>query len=165
MRRRIEQLAEHLELAAQQVAGCSGQELGDADDRGVRAVDGTERVIDVDVRERRERRGERRVVRLLAGMEAQVLEQQHVAIGKRVHGLFGDRSDAVGRELDADAEQLGETRAHRSQAQLAMELALRPAEVRAHDDARAARTQRLDRRQRPRGCGCRRRSCRRRAER
>ena len=153
VRRRIEQLAEHLELAAQQVAGCSGQELGDADDRGVRAVDGAERVVDVDVRERRERRGERRVVRLLAGMEAQVLEQQHVAIGKRVHGLLGDRADAVGRELDAGAEQLGEARAHRSQAQLAMELALRPAEVRAHDDARAARTQRLERRQGPADAG------------
>ena len=73
-------------------------------------MDGAERVVDVDVRERREPRGERRVVRLLAGMEAQVLEEEHVPIGKRVHGLFGDRSYAVGRERTGRRE-LGEARA------------------------------------------------------
>ena len=67
---------ERCDLALHQQPGVGRQELGDADGRGVRAVGGPERVVDVHVGVGRELRRERRVVRLLLGVEAQVLEQQ-----------------------------------------------------------------------------------------
>ena len=82
VRRVVEQLAEHLELAAQQVAGGRGQQRRDGRDGGVRPMRGAEGVVDVDVGERGERGREGRVVLLLARVEAQVLEQQHVALGE-----------------------------------------------------------------------------------
>ena len=71
----LEDLPQVLDLRRHQQPG--GRLLDVADDpfgRGVRAMRRAERVVDVDVGERRERRGERRVVLLLFGMEAQVLE-------------------------------------------------------------------------------------------
>ena len=64
---------------------------------GVRAVRGAERVVDVEVAQRGEFLGERRIVLLFLGMEAQILEQQDFA-GRGLHGLdFGP--DAIGRHL------------------------------------------------------------------
>ncbi len=75
-----------------------GDELDHALGGGVRAVRRAERVVHVDVAERRQFLRERRVVLLFLGMEAQVLEQQHLA-GRRLHGFhFG--ADAIGRHLD-----------------------------------------------------------------
>ena len=50
---------------------------------------GPERVVDVDVGVGGERRGERRVVRLLLGVEAQVLEQQDLAGPQPLDGVLG----------------------------------------------------------------------------
>ena len=50
-----------------------------ADGGGMRAMGRAERVVDVDVGVRRQGRGERRVVLLLLGVEAEVLEEQHLA--------------------------------------------------------------------------------------
>ena len=61
---------------------------------------GPERVVDVDVGVGRERRGEGRVVRLLLGVEAEVLEQQHLA-----------RSQALDRVLGPDPERVAGHRA------------------------------------------------------
>ena len=55
VRRRVEQLAEHLELAAQEVSRGRREQLRDRGDRRVRAMDRAERIVDVDVGERRER--------------------------------------------------------------------------------------------------------------
>ena len=55
------------------------QVAGDGLDRGVGAVGGGEGVVDVDVGQRGQRAGEAVVVRLLLGMEAQVLEQEDLA--------------------------------------------------------------------------------------
>ena len=76
---RLEQLREHLELALHQETGICRQELGDPDGRGMRPVGGPERVVDVDVGIGGERLREFRVVGLLFGVEAQVLEQQDLA--------------------------------------------------------------------------------------
>ena len=77
------------------------------DGRGVGAVRGPEGVVDVGVGRRREGRRERGVVGLLAGVEAQVLEQHDPAAAglrqRRRHRL----ADGVGREDDGAAEQLG----------------------------------------------------------
>ena len=54
-------------------------ELRDALGRGVGAVRAAERVVDVDVRQRRELLGEGGIVLLLGGVEAQVLEQEDAA--------------------------------------------------------------------------------------
>ena len=70
----LEQLGEHLDLALHQEPGVGRQQLRDADRRGVRAVSGPERVVDVDVGVGRERRGEGRVVLLFLDVEAEVLE-------------------------------------------------------------------------------------------
>ena len=77
---RLEQPRELPDLLLEQKArALLGDELRHADDRGVRAVRGAERVVDVDVGESGEGLRERRVVGLLAGVEAEVLEQQHFA--------------------------------------------------------------------------------------
>ena len=76
---RLEELGEHLELTLHQETGIRRQKLGDPDGRGMRPVGGPERVVDVDVCIGGERLREFRVVGLLLGMEAQVLEQQHLA--------------------------------------------------------------------------------------
>ena len=70
---------ESVDLALHEQAGVGRQELGDADGRGVRAVGRAEGVVDVDVGVRGELRRELRVVGLLLGVEAQVLEQEHLA--------------------------------------------------------------------------------------
>ena len=69
--------------------------------RGVRAVRRAEGVVDVDVGERRELPGERGVVRLLARVEAEVLEEEDAARRQRRDGLRRFGADAVGRERDA----------------------------------------------------------------
>ena len=89
-------------------AACSGSEPRDALGRRVRAVGGAERVVDVDVGQRRERGRELGVVRRLAGLEADVLEHEHVAPAE----VVGERADVVaddaGRERHVGAGQLGE---------------------------------------------------------
>ena len=87
---RVQQAAERLELAPQQQPGSGRQQVRDALGRGVRAVRGAEGVVDVDVGELREGGREGRVVGRLAGVEAQVLEQQHVAVAQFGHGVLGD---------------------------------------------------------------------------
>ena len=66
----------------------------------VGAMRGTERVVDVEVAQRGEFLGERGIVLLFLGMEAEVFEQQDFA-GLRLHG-FDFRPDAIGRHLYRD---------------------------------------------------------------
>ena len=92
----LEELREHLDLALHQQPGVGRQELGDADGRGVGAMGGPERVVDVDVaRTTASACGELRVVRLLLGVEAQVLEEQHLARPEPLDGVL--RPDARAR--------------------------------------------------------------------
>ena len=55
----LEELAEHVDLALHQEPGVGGQDPGDPDGRGVRAMGGPERVVHVDVGVGRERPGRR----------------------------------------------------------------------------------------------------------
>ena len=143
-----EHAGQRLDLARQQQTRVGGQEVRDALGRRVRAVRRTERVVDVDVGERGERRGELGVVRLLARLEAHVLEHDDLAVDHAVDGLVRLGADDVVDEDDVAAEQALQHAAHRPQRELRVRLALRPAEVADDDDAGAVVDEVAQRRQR-----------------
>ena len=87
----VQQRAEHLDLARDQTTGdgrAAGGEhqLRERRDGGVRTVDRPEGVVDVGVGVLGEEAGERDVVRLLPRVEPEVLQQDHVVVGKRPRG-------------------------------------------------------------------------------
>ena len=144
----LERLAEVVDLGRHQEAG--GRLLDVVDDalgRGVRAVRRSERVVDVDVGERRQLRREGRVVGLFLGVEPQVFEEDHAA-RMRGDGGRGVRADAVGGKRDGPAEQPGQVVGDRLQAVLGIGLALRTSEVRREDDRGALFERVADGRQR-----------------
>jgi hypothetical protein len=119
----LEQRAELLQLPQHEQARVSGQEARNALRRGVRPVSRAERVIDVEVAVGRELAGVLGVVRLLARVEARVLEQAQPLVG----------------------QELGEPRPHRLHGERGIR-ALRPPEVRhEHDLLRPALEQELER--------------------
>ena len=77
--RRVERLAERVELGLHAAPGIGRQHVAEALGRGVRAVRGGKGVVDPEVAELRQLRDERRVVLFLAFVEAGVLEAQDVA--------------------------------------------------------------------------------------
>ena len=102
----VKRLAEVLDLGGhQEPGGRLAHVMDDALGRRVRAMRGAERVVDVDVAERRECRRERGIVRLFLGVEAQILEQDDAARRWRRPRSAAWRSDAVGREGDGLSEQ------------------------------------------------------------
>ena len=105
---------------------------------------GAECVVDVGVCIGRERGRERRVVRLLLGMESQVLEHQDVALAEPRDRGRHRRAEAVVGRGDGAAEQLTETRRDRRHAELVNDRALRAAEVTGEDHPRATPDQQLD---------------------
>ncbi len=105
---RLEQLREHLDLALHQQPGVGRQELGDADRRGVRPVRRPERVVDVDVRVGGEGRGEGRVVLLLLGVEAQVLEEQDLAGSQPLDRVLRADPERVAGDRHVAPQQLGQ---------------------------------------------------------
>ncbi len=91
-----------------------------------------EAVVDIEVAERRQLARERRIVLFLAGMEARVFEQQHIArieLGDR--GL-GGLADAIVRERDRAADGARHLGGERPERFLVV-AALRPAEMRNED--------------------------------
>ncbi len=114
----------------------------------VRAMRRSERVVDVHVRQIRQRLREVRIVGFFLRMEPQVLEQDRRRSGCRGHDVCRRRTDAVGRERHRTVEELRQVFRHRLQAELRLRLALRPAEMRG-EDHRGALLERVgDRRQR-----------------
>jgi hypothetical protein len=112
-----------------------------------------EGVVAVGVAERRELRRESAIALLLALVEAEVLEQHHIAVLHGGHGAGRGRIDAVlAREGDAArcriAEKFGQSRGDRPQRERRLEAAPgRPAEVAREDRPAAAFEDRADRRQ------------------
>ena len=81
-------------------------------DRGMRAVRRRERVIDIEIAERRELAGEVRIVLFLARVEAQIFQQRDLARPQRSDHPLGLGSDAIGREMHgaaAEARDSGST--------------------------------------------------------
>ena len=93
----VEGLAEMAELGLhEQAGGGLGDEVGDALGGGVGAVGAAEGVVDVDVAEGCELFGEGGVVGFFFGVEAEVFEQEGLALLQLVGELGGDFADAIG---------------------------------------------------------------------
>ena len=146
-RRLAQESGEGVHLALHEQPRHGGQEVGDALRRGVRAVGRAEGVVHVEVGEARERLRERRIVGLLGGVEAQVLEQQQVAGTQLVDRHLDARAERVARHPDRPSEELAQPLGDRAQAQRVDDLALRTAEVTGEDDRCAALEEVDDRRQ------------------
>src|SRR5919198_2741823 len=71
-------------------------------------MSGPECIVDVDVRIGGESLSELRFVRLLLGMEAQVLEEEDLARAETLDGVLGTDAQRVARDGHVLAEQLGE---------------------------------------------------------
>ena len=122
-------------LFHQQAGGRLAHQRDHRLDRRMRPVRRAERVVDVDVGERRERLRERRIVLFLFGMKPQVLEQDHASVGRTADRRLRRGADAVLGERHRPVQQFGQPCGDRPQAHLRIRLALRPPEMRRQDDA------------------------------
>ncbi len=136
-RRILHEAREIADLALHEKPGVGRQELRHADRGGVRAVRRAESVVHVDVAIRRQRLGELRVVGLLLGMEAQVLQEEDLAGLQATDGVLGADPDGVAGGRDRLTQQGREVLGHRSQPERVADLALGPTEV-AHEHDRGA---------------------------
>ena len=160
----VEDPREGGELLLHQEPGHGRPEMPrDALRRGVGPVRGGEGVVHVDVAEPRQRPRERGIVRLLARVEAEVLQEEHAARRQRPGLALDGRADAVGGQRDGLPEERPEAARHGGERELRLRPALGAAEVRGDDHrARAPRPRVAERGQAPPG-SARPRSPRRRA--
>ena len=150
--RPVEQPAEHLDLFLEESTrdrrpSAREHQLGEGRDRGVLAMGGAERVVHVDVGELGEQAGEARIVRLLAGIESQVLEHRDVAgteTPDRIDRL-GLVRHAEGPDRGPPGEQPRERVRDDPRAQVILRDAVRPAEVRRHHQCGSPRPELVDR--------------------
>ena len=123
-----------VDLLLEQEAGVGGQVGGGADHGALGAVGGAEGVEHEDVAVGRERLGDLGVVLLLALVEADVLEDEDLAILEGVDGGLGLLAVGVVDELHVIAGNLGELVGGRLEGELGLgAVALGAAEV-AHED-------------------------------
>ena len=118
--------------------------LGYARYGGMGTVSGAEGVKDEHVGQIRQRLRQHRVVGGLAGLEASILEQNHVTWLTAGHRRFGVRSNNVGGRPHRKATQFGKHRRHRRHAQRLIDPPVWTPEMTAHDDDRARLPQRDD---------------------
>ncbi len=118
-----------------------------ADVGAVRAVSGTESVVDKHVRDRSEILAECVDVLCLFRAETCIFKKNHVAVLHRGHGGSGIVADhcAVSGELHFLSEQLGEALCDRSEGELLFRTVLRLAEMAAQNDLAAVSDELLDR--------------------
>ncbi len=144
--------AQHVDLRRDEVTRGVRQQAGDVVDGRLLAVHDAEAVGDEDVCERGELAGEVSAVLIglgrLAGVEAEVLEQQHLAVLERGSLGLGVLADRVVGEEDGGAEHLAEAVGDGREGVLGLRSALGATEVRTDDDARAGVGEALDRRRR-----------------
>ncbi len=113
--------------------------------RGVGAVRDREGVVDIDIAEFGQRGGEAGVVRLLARVEAQVLQQRDPALRQAGDGRARRPADAVPGEADRRAAERRRQRPRqRRQRHRGVAPPPRPAEMREDRDARAPVPQRAE---------------------
>ena len=105
-----------------------------------------ERVVDEDVAEGGERLGDLRVVRLLTGEEADVLEEQDFARSERIGGGMRLRAHDVLDEMDRRVDQLSQP--VRRRPQRSARSTPRTTEVRKEDHACPLLEEQLERRNR-----------------
>ena len=136
------------ELLLHQEPGIGRAELRDPHGRGVRTVRRPERVVDVDVAVGRELLGELRVVLLLLRVEAEVLQEQDLAVAEALDRVLRAHAEGVAGHRDRLAHELAEALGHRPEPEAVADLAVRPAEVAGQDDPGALGLQVPDRGQR-----------------
>ena len=129
--------AEVAHLLLQQEAGDGGEVGGNARGRGVGAVGRAEGVVDVQAREPGEGGGEGVVVGLLLGVEAQVLEERHLARGEGSGDVLGGTADAVLGEGDVLPKKLGQSLSDGREAEIGAALAPGATEVGTDEHGRA----------------------------
>ena len=145
--RLLEGGAEVLQLLLHQKPGDRGlEQMGHRLGGGVGAVRRAEGVVHVEIAQRGELPGQRRIVLLLAGPEARVLDESDAAAGQppRHRHAGGQVLD----ELERDAEHPLHVAQDLAQRVLGIRTALGTAEVRQQDDPRAVLAQIPDRGQR-----------------
>ncbi len=108
--------------------------MGNAFGAGVGAVGGGEGIVDEDVGEAGQGRGEGCVVGFLASVEARVFEDQDVATGELLDGLIGHGADAVFGEGNRLVENFGEGGGHRAEGKGRVGFAFGAVEMAADDD-------------------------------
>jgi hypothetical protein len=118
-----------LQLRLHGQAGIGGQAPRHALGGGVGPVGGGEGVVDIEVAEARQPPHERRVVRLFARVVAQVLQQNHPAVGQGGHVGLGLGADAVSGEGHRHLQQLRQGLDDGRQAHPRDTLALGPVEM------------------------------------
>jgi len=127
----------------------AGHRFRNGDHRSVGAVAGAERVVDVNVGEGGEFRGEFGVALLFARLETEVFENDDVAVGQRGDFRFRVGADGVGREVDFRVrKEFAETNRRRFQRVFGVRFVLRTAEVAHQNDLTAAFEDGFDRRER-----------------
>ena len=109
----LDHAGDGLDLASEQQAGVGGQQRGDAHHRRVGPVGRTEGVVHVDLAETGELGGELGVVLLLALVETQVLDDEHLAVGQGLGGRNGIVAADILHVGDGLAQQLREARGDR----------------------------------------------------
>ena len=92
-------------------------------------------------------RRELRVVLLLLGVEAEVLEEQQLPVPQPLHGVLGPDPEGVAGHRHVPVEERAEALGDRPQPQAVLDLAVRPAEVAGQDDPGALGEQGPDGRQ------------------
>ena len=144
----LEDARQRPHLAFEQAARRARQQVRDALGARVRAMGGAEGIVDVGLRQLREGARELGVVALLAGLEAHVLEQQDLALGKllaeRAHACPDDR----GRELHRRSRELAQELRHGRHRQRGIDLAAGTPEMRDEHEPSSACAQLLDRAER-----------------
>ncbi len=132
-RRLVEHLLEGFQLRLQRSSRISRQQMRQPFGRGVRAVRHREGVVDENVAELGERGDESRIVLLLAGMEAGVLQADDVAVLHRRHRMLGGLADAVVDEFDRPLDDVRHLGGHRLE-RILLIASLRAAEMREQYD-------------------------------
>jgi hypothetical protein len=116
--------------------------------RSVRAVASSEGVVHVHVAQGGDLSGEAFVVVLFFLVKAQVFQQHQLAGSQVTDELLGRVTDAIIGQVHVLAEQLAQTQRHWLQAEGGVRFAVRSAQVRGEQHARARADRLFDRRQR-----------------
>jgi hypothetical protein len=122
-RRRAAATATSISLAITKPAPLLRDERHHAGGRGVRAVGGAERVVDVDVGVADASwRANAFVVGLFAGVEAEVLEQRDLAVAQIADDLARAVADRLVGQHDVGGQELGQPRRDRLERELGLDL-------------------------------------------
>ncbi len=129
-----QQRLQRRQLPLEQEPGDRRQQPGHPLGGGVRPVGGAERVVHVEVRQLGQLGGQGGVVLGLPGIEAGVLQQEHVAGTQVRHGVLDRRPHQLVHLAHRGTQEVGEPGRDRVQAQGRVWAALGPAQMRGQDD-------------------------------